>query len=85
VTGRIVLYGATGFIGRLTARAMVANGSRPVLAGRNQGRLTALAEQLSRADDGVQLETAVAGSEEAGSLRGLVGAGDVLVSTAGPS
>jgi short subunit dehydrogenase-like uncharacterized protein len=84
VAGRIVLYGATGYIGGLTARAMIASGSRPVLAGRNQGRLTALAEQLSRAGDGVQLETAVAGSEESGPLRELVGAGDVLVSTAGP-
>ena len=84
MAGRIVLYGATGYIGGLTARAMVASGSRPVLAGRNQGRLTALAEQLSRAGDGIKLETAVAGSEEPGPLRELVGAGDVLVSTAGP-
>jgi short subunit dehydrogenase-like uncharacterized protein len=82
--GRIVLYGATGYIGGLTARAMVASGLRPVLAGRNQGRLTALAEQLSRAGDGVKLETAVAGSEEPRPLRELIGAGDVLVSTAGP-
>jgi short subunit dehydrogenase-like uncharacterized protein len=81
---RIVLYGATGYTGGLTARAMIASGSRPVLAGRHQGRLTALAEQLSRAGDGIKLETAVAGSEEAGPLRELIGAGDVLVSTAGP-
>ena len=40
--GRIVLYGATGYIGGLTARAMVARGIRPVLAGRDQGRLTAV-------------------------------------------
>ena len=31
--GRIVLYGATGYIGALTAQAMVASGARPVLAG----------------------------------------------------
>jgi short subunit dehydrogenase-like uncharacterized protein len=84
VPGRIVLYGATGYTGGLTARAMVAIGSRPVLAGRHQGRLTALAEQLTRAGDGIKLETAVAGSEESRSLRELIGAGDVLVSTAGP-
>jgi short subunit dehydrogenase-like uncharacterized protein len=84
VPGRIVLYGATGYIGGLTARAMVASGMRPVLAGRNQGRLTALADQLSRSGDGIKLETAVAGSEEPGPLRELIGAGDVLVSTAGP-
>lgn len=63
---------------------MVASGSRPVLAGLNQGRLTALADRLSRAGNGGQLETAVAGSEESGPLRELVGARDVLVSTAGP-
>ena len=78
------MYGATGYIGGLTARAMVASGLRPVLAGRHQGRLTALGEQLSRAGDGMKLETAVAGSEEPGPLRQLIGAGDVLVSTAGP-
>jgi short subunit dehydrogenase-like uncharacterized protein len=79
-----VLYGATGYTGGLTARAMVAGGSRPVLAGRHRGRLTELAEQLSRTGDGIKLETAVAGSEAPGPLRELIGAGDVLVSTAGP-
>ena len=64
VPGRIVLYGASGYTGGLTARAMVAGGSRPVLAGQHQGRLTALAEQLSQATDGIKLETAVARSEE---------------------
>jgi len=53
VPGRIVLYGATGYIGGLIARAMVAGGARPVLAGRDQGRLDALAERLSRNSDGV--------------------------------
>jgi short subunit dehydrogenase-like uncharacterized protein len=84
VPGRIVLYGATGYIGGLTARAMIAGGLRPVLAGRSQGRLTALAGQLAQGGDGIKLETAVAGSEEPGPLRELIGAGDVLVSTAGP-
>ena len=82
--GRIVLYGATGYTGALTARAMIASGARPVLAGRDQSRLTALAARLGPAGDGTQLETAVASAERPGSLRGLIGAGDVLVSTAGP-
>jgi short subunit dehydrogenase-like uncharacterized protein len=63
---------------------MVASGARPVLAGRDQERLTALAERLSRDNGGVTLETAVAGSERPWPLRGLIGSGDVLVSTAGP-
>jgi short subunit dehydrogenase-like uncharacterized protein len=82
--GRIILYGATGYIGRLTARAMVASGARPVLAGRDQGRLNALAARLSRTGDGIELETAVAGIERPEPLRQLLAAGDVLVSTAGP-
>ena len=81
--GRILLYGATGYIGGLTARAMVARGSHPVLAGRDQGRLSALAAQLSQAGDETELETAVADAEP-GPLRDLIGPGDVLVSTAGP-
>ena len=82
MAGRIVLYGATGYIGGLTAQAMIANGARPILAGRDHGRLTALADRLSHT--GVRLQTAVAGSEEPAPLRELLGAGDVLVSTAGP-
>jgi short subunit dehydrogenase-like uncharacterized protein len=81
--GRIVLYGATGYMGALTAQAMVASGARPVLAGRDQSRLSALAARLSQAGDGTELETAVAAAGS-GPLRDLIGAGDVLVSTAGP-
>ncbi|MGD0703806.1 MAG: saccharopine dehydrogenase NADP-binding domain-containing protein [Trebonia sp.] len=82
--GRIVLYGATGYTGALTAQALVASGARPVLAGRDQSRLSALAARLSRAGDGTELETAVAAAEGPGPLRDLLGTGDVLVSTAGP-
>ena len=82
--GRIVLYGATGYTGALTARAMIAGGVRPVLAGRDQGRLNALAARFAQAGDGTKLETAVAGTQGPGPLRQLLDAGDVLVSTAGP-
>jgi short subunit dehydrogenase-like uncharacterized protein len=82
--GRIVLYGATGYTGALTAQAMVASGVRPVLAGRDQSRLSALAARLAQAGDGTELETAVAAADGPGPLRDLIGAGDVLVSTAGP-
>lgn len=62
---------------------MVASGVRPVLAGRDQSRLDAVAARLSQAAGGATLETAVAGAAEPGPLRDLLGAGDVLVSTAG--
>ena len=76
--GRIVLFGATGYTGRLTAEAMVARGDRPVLAGRNAERVAALAEQLGG------LETAIADVAEPASVRALVESGDALVATVGP-
>jgi short subunit dehydrogenase-like uncharacterized protein len=78
VTARIVLFGATGYTGVRTAEAIVARGARPVLAGRDPGRLAALAGRL----DG--LETAQADVTDPRSVRGLLGAGDVLVTTVGP-
>src|SRR5258708_24835919 len=81
---RIVLYGATGYMGGLTAQAMVAGGARPVLAGRDKGRLVAVGAGISQAVGGATLETAVAGAAGPGPLRDLLGPGDVLVSTAGP-
>jgi len=78
VSGRIVLFGATGYTGALTARALVDRGVRPVLAARNRERLNALAAELGG------LETRVADAAEPETLRGLAGRGDVLVSTAGP-
>jgi hypothetical protein len=83
VPGRIVLYGATGYTGGLTARSLLDRGMRPVLAGRDPGRLDALAERLCAAAGGTALETAVADAKPE-RLRELVGPGDVLVSTAGP-
>ncbi|MCW2966434.1 MAG: saccharopine dehydrogenase, partial [Solirubrobacteraceae bacterium] len=78
MAGRIVLFGATGYTGDLTARAMVARGLRPVLAARNAQRLDALAAELGG------LETQVADVSAPESVRALVQRGDVLVSTVGP-
>ncbi|MBD5785050.1 saccharopine dehydrogenase NADP-binding domain-containing protein [Cellulosimicrobium terreum] len=50
-TGRIVLLGATGYTGSLVAHELVALGARPVLAGRSQDRLDALATDLARGSD----------------------------------
>lgn len=75
---RIVLFGATGFTGALTARALVALGARPVLAGRSPERVQALAGELGG------LESAVADVRRPRSIADLVRRGDVLVSTVGP-
>ncbi|MFZ5724135.1 MAG: saccharopine dehydrogenase family protein [Pseudomonadota bacterium] len=74
----IVLFGATGYTGRLTARAMVDRGLRPVLAGRNRASLQALAKELG------DLEVRVADVDKPVSVRKIVKTGDVLVSTVGP-
>lgn len=73
-----MLFGATGYTGELTAHALVARGLRPVLAGRSPERLAALARRLG------DLQTATADVVRPASVRALVGAGDVLISTVGP-
>jgi len=78
VAPRIVLFGATGYTGRLAAEALAAAGVRPVLAGRDRARLEALAGRLGG------LEVAEADAARPASVHGLVGPGDVLVSTVGP-
>jgi short subunit dehydrogenase-like uncharacterized protein len=79
VAARIVLFGATGYTGRLVAEAMLERGLKPVLAARSQEKLDALAEEL-----GGGLETATADVADPPSVRNLVESGDVLVTTVGP-
>jgi len=79
MAGRIVLYGATGYTGDLTARALVERGAKPVLAGRSAAKLEALADEL-----GGDLETATADVANPASVRALVAEGDVLITTVGP-
>ena len=76
--GRIILFGATGYTGRLTAEASVARGDRPVLAARTKDKVEALADELGG------LETAVADVADPASVRALVEPGDVIVATVGP-
>jgi short subunit dehydrogenase-like uncharacterized protein len=78
MSGRIVLFGATGYTGELTARALVDRGARPVLGGRSRERLEGLAAELGG------LEAAVADVAQPESVRALVEKGDVLVATVGP-
>ena len=79
MAGRIVLFGATGYTGRLVAEAMVERGLRPVLAARSAERLRAMASEL-----GTELETAAADVSDPASVSALVESGDVLVTTVGP-
>jgi short subunit dehydrogenase-like uncharacterized protein len=78
MTGRIVVFGATGYTGEMTARALVVRGVSPVLAARSQERLERLADELGG------LETRVADVERPETVRALVQGRDVLLSTVGP-
>lgn len=75
---RILVFGATGYTGDLTARRLVADGERPVLVARRAGPLQALADELGG------LDTAVADAADPAALAAVVEPGDVLVATVGP-
>ncbi len=74
-----MVFGATGYTGRLVAERLVAVGARPVLAGRDETRLAELADRL-----GGDLEIVRADALRQSSVFAAVGEGDVLVSTVGP-
>jgi short subunit dehydrogenase-like uncharacterized protein len=95
MAARIVLFGATGYTGRLTAEALLRGGARPVLAGRDRGRLAALAEELAAGPGtsatsaagkvvGPALDVATADVTDPRSVAALLEPGDVLISTVGP-
>jgi hypothetical protein len=78
MASRIVVFGATGYTGGLIASRLVAAGERPLLAGRSEPALAALAERLGG------LEWVRADAMRQNTVFELVGAGDVLISTVGP-
>src|SRR5262245_29385185 len=78
MSGRIVVFGATGYSGRLVSERLVAAGLAPVLAGRSEARLNELAARLGG------LEVVRADALRANSVFSLVSAGDVLITTVGP-
>ena len=84
---RIVLLGATGYTGRLTAEAMVRAGLAPVLAGRRHDALVRLADRLAPLAPSADTEPtiAVADTDDQASVRRLLqSSDDVLVTTVGP-
>jgi short subunit dehydrogenase-like uncharacterized protein len=73
----IVVYGATGFTGRLVAAELVAQGLPVVVAGRDPRAVRVLGESLGVA-------SAVASADEPRSLRAIFDDATVVVSCAGP-
>jgi short subunit dehydrogenase-like uncharacterized protein len=78
MSARILLFGATGYTGDLTARSLVRQGASPVLVARNPERVAGLATELGG------LESRVADVSDPASIHDLVEPGDVLISTVGP-
>ncbi|MBI5339235.1 MAG: saccharopine dehydrogenase NADP-binding domain-containing protein [Mycolicibacterium rufum] len=80
----IVLYGATGFVGALTARylATAAGDARIALAGRSAERLLAVRETLPPAAQSWALITADA--SEPSSLAAMAASTRVVITTVGP-
>ncbi len=79
----VILYGATGFVGRQTARYFAAHapaGLRWAVAGRSAAKLEALRAELAAVTPGVL----VADAADAAALDALAAQARVVLSTAGP-
>jgi len=79
----IVLFGATGFVGRLAAERFATTGARWAVAGRNRAALEGLADEL-RGRHGTRPGIVVADWGDADSLRVLAASGNVVATTVGP-
>ncbi len=77
----IVVYAASGYTGRLTCQALARLGLPFVAAGRDQGRLEAVAAELRAA--GADCRVQVAAHTPAG-LRELFRGAEVVINTSGP-
>jgi len=77
----IVIYGATGSVGKLTARYLARSGLRIGVAGRSAQGLGALRQELPEARDWPLI---VVDTGEQDALRRLAGRTRVMISTVGP-
>ncbi|MGW9633928.1 saccharopine dehydrogenase family protein [Nocardiopsis alba] len=84
----IVLFGATGYTGTLTAEYLAENSPRELrwaLAGRNGERLEALRAELAEIDpDRPTPDLLLADIDDAASIRSLAASARVVVTTVGP-
>ena len=76
-TGQFLIYGATGFTGKLTARTARERGLKPLLAGRNEAKLRAVADTL-----GFQYRAFELSDSQA--IDAALGQVDVVLHIAGP-
>lgn len=78
MTAKIVLFGATGYTGKKTAKALCELDLRPLLVARNEKKLSLLSEELGG------LPYKVADVENPRAIRNTLESGDVLLTTVGP-
>lgn len=79
----LVLYGATGYTGRLVAHELASAGGDFAIAGRDRAKLDALAAEISR-DHTVEPEVRVADAADPAALRGAFEGASSVISAAGP-
>lgn len=77
MAGRILVYGATGYSGRLLATHAAASGLAPIVAGRSADKVRALAAKLGA-------EARVAAIDDASALRALLEGVSCVLHAAGP-
>ena len=84
----VVLFGATGFTGGLTADYLAAHapaGMRWALAGRNRSKLDAVAARLADAEpEAPKPDVLVADAADSAALREIAGKTRVVITTVGP-
>jgi len=83
----LVLFGATGFTGGLTASYLAAHGPREMrwaLVGRNRSKLEAVAARLAAGSDGPQPEIVVADAADREAMRRVAESTRVVITTVGP-
>ena len=76
-TNRFLIYGATGFTGKLTARTAKERGLKPILAARNEAKLRAIAQPLD-------FEYRVFGLTEPAAIHAALREVDAVLHIAGP-
>jgi short subunit dehydrogenase-like uncharacterized protein len=75
----VVVYGATGYTGRLICLELVRQNVPFVVAGRNRDKLLALVASL-----GIPIELEVAALDDPAALARMAGRGKVVLDCAGP-
>jgi len=84
----VVLFGATGFVGELTARYLartMPKGGRWALAGRDPAKLEALCGRLSSIDPALaDLPRLTADASDSSALRAIAESARVVITTVGP-